>query len=260
MNFRRKLYQLCIIGGALVCSAPEIHASRQPTAEDILNFNPSPEELAELEKMVEEIRRTDPELYKELERQGQEMLANAGIDPKDFQPQGQAMNPEERPQERPSVRPSPADQMTYDDSKEYPETKKSDIKKIRPLSDIERTIGSLQEALRAIHIKAQTDHDIARVLERFKKEISDLLYYLPVIKHEQIAKHIATQEFTHLYNKLQKASSLFQQIEKKLIPDTSATLEDETNPYMILAIEPGSSQERVEKHTSSVRKQKAPLL
>jgi hypothetical protein len=208
----------------------------RPSAEELMNWNPSPEEMAELEKMVEEIRRTDPKLYAELERQGQQILQEAGLNPADFQ-----QAPQQEEIKQPVEKPVPVKQPLVTGKPEN--EKKPELKKIRPLNEVMGTVEKLQNALRSIHIKAQVDHEIARVLTRFKKEITDLLYYVPLIKEEKIAKHLQTEEFTPLFLQLNRFAQAFEKINNQLVPEE--TPEQEITPYLILGIKPGSTWEKI---------------
>lgn len=201
---------------------------------------PTEEELKQIQQLVEEIEKNDPELYKQLQEEGRKILREQGIDPDTLEPISHDV-PElqpDRTQERSEEAPSSSDKP------EIQEKPQQQVAQVRGQSELKEILAGLSHALKGVRLKAQVNHSLARVLERFKKELDDLLYFLPVLQQQHILKHLGTEEFTELYRLLKSFSKNAIMLEIKLTVEDVYNQEQES-PYQVLGLRPGSSIELI---------------
>jgi len=195
---------------------------------------PSPEEL---QRMVEDIEKNDPELFKLLQEEGRRIMIEAGIDPDSFDQQKPDTIHEEKPADS-----TPKDTSAPTSVKQENKAPVGPI--VRNVQEVELLLETLLHSLNNIRLKAHANGDVARLLERFKKELDDLFYYLPVIKNKPISTYLATADFTPLYTSLKTFSKKLALLEPQLIVEDIYAEKHET-PYQILGVRPGSSLKKI---------------
>ncbi len=195
---------------------------------------PSPEEL---QAMVEDIEKNDPELFKLLQEEGRRILQEAGIDPDSFEQQKPGPIKEE------IKTPIPVPEKIKNPSAVT--EPKAEIKSaVRGVKEIEYLLQSLIESLQRMRLKTHANTSIARLLERFKRELDDLFYYLPIIKNKPIISYLTTSDYTSLYMRLKSFTYKIVELEQQLIINDLYT-EKHNTPYHILTLRPGSSLEEI---------------
>ena len=207
---------------------------------------PSPEEL---QAMVEDIEKNDPELFKLLQEEGRRILQEAGIDPDSFeQPKAEIKQEEKKaPLSVPEKTQSP---LIIQPTTEVKQT-------VRGIREIEHLLQSLIESLQSMRLKAHVNTSIARLLERFKRELDDLSYYLPIIKNKPIITYLATSAYTSFYMKLKSFTHKIGELEQQLMVNDLYAEKHDT-PYHILAVRPGSSLKEIEAAYKRMMKAKNP--
>ena len=207
---------------------------------------PSPEEL---EAMVADIEKNDPELFKLLQEEGRRILIENGIDPDSFeQPKTDAG------QETPKAPTQAPERAKKPTEFERPVTTGPAI---RGMKEIESLISALIESLNSMRLKAHVNTSIARLLDRFKRELDDLLYYLPVLKNKPIVSYLATAAYTPFYNRLKSFAYTILDLEQQLLVDDLYAEKHDT-PYHILSVRAGSDEKQIEAAYKKLMKAKDP--
>ena len=182
----------------------------------------SPEELAELEKLGESI-------IKEMEtsEQKEEPISETKIE--------EAVKPEPTKIQRPA----------------FEEKNKVEAQKI---------IRSIIKYLREIRQEAIKDEAVSRRLKIWDKDLNDLTYFLHVLDKNELLEHLASKDFSKLYNDLKKFKENLEDNIGSFKVQEVITEEEFENPYEILGVNEDATTKEIEAAFKKLKAERDPKI
>lgn len=197
--------------GFLIAELPQLDFS-QFGGGDFLLPPPTEEEIAEAMKFLESLT---PEEKKELEEIGRQLEEYA----KEQGKQG-AMAPMQ------PFEPQPIQKKTAPVTEKKEKDKTFDDKnKVELEKAFAKILTQLVEVVHAIRKKAATEEEITQKISPLDKDLNTFLYYLEVINHERVIKHMLDTEFEPLRTKIQNLSEKLIELNNTFTIPTQVSLE-----------------------------------
>ncbi len=201
--------------------------------EQQFNYQPTPEELAELERLS---KLTPEELDAELRKALMEM----GIDPDTGEPLGASAAPLATTSEPTTTATSTAAPVASADD----------------VASIKAMLKRLAKSLENIQLKLSLHPEHSGALSGFTQELADLTYYVKVINHKSRLVTLLDEK----YQNIVKALSSLEKTVSTQEPRVEFIVEESSSPsaYTILGVERGASDDEIEEAFEKLSEEKSP--
>lgn len=270
MKLIQKISHVLFLSISVAVTLPLIAAAPQPagpndqafklTDEEIKMLNLSDTEAAELRQFFDALNTLTPAQKKELEDLGKETekkMRDKNLDPANFDDLVKFMENEGLSQPGKKAQPAPQAAPRFEEPT-FPLEKP----KHAPITSAKDTIAmleSLTKHIASLRQKAPTRAQIQKRLESIRPEVSELYYYLNVLKAPDLVTLLTSKDFMRLHSNLEALHRALTTYEPSIIARKAATI-DEATPYEILGTPEDASIEDIKAAYQTIEETKHPRI